>query len=247
MGEKSYVKLTKEQEASLQDVTPGELNQPIDIHELQARRCPECGQALPSTYEPPADEDWSTGIFSCADDSESCVTGLFCPCMLFGRNVESLNEEIPANNACMCHALCVEGGMVLATVIALVPGIDPSTSCLITEGLLFAWWMCGIYTGMARQSLQRKYHLRDSPCDPCGVHCCLHWCALCQEHREMKLHLAENVEETLMSPPRIQEMKTIQEENTKDVESASSSSSYSSSTRQESEDSKNMELQVVES
>lgn len=63
----------------------------------------------------------------------------------------------------------------------------------------------------------------------------------------MKLHLAENVEETLMSPPRIQEMKTIQEENTKDVESASSSSSYSSSTRQESEDSKNTELQVVES
>lgn len=34
MGEKSYVKLTKEQEASLQDVTPGELNQPIDIHEV---------------------------------------------------------------------------------------------------------------------------------------------------------------------------------------------------------------------
>lgn len=88
------------------------------------------------------------------------MTGLFCPCILFGRNVESLNEEIPANTACICHGLCVEGGMVLAAVIAFVPGIDPGTSCLITEGLLFAWWMCGIYTGMARQSLQRKYHLK---------------------------------------------------------------------------------------
>lgn len=34
MGEKSYVKLTREQEASLQDITPGELNEPIDIHEV---------------------------------------------------------------------------------------------------------------------------------------------------------------------------------------------------------------------
>ena len=88
------------------------------------------------------------------------MTGLFCPCVLFGRNIENLNDEIPSNNACMCHVLCVEGGMVLAAIIAFVPGIDPSTSCLITEGLFFAWWMFGIYTGMARQSLQRKYHLK---------------------------------------------------------------------------------------
>lgn len=33
MGD-NYVKLTKEQEDSLQDVTPGELNQPIDVHEV---------------------------------------------------------------------------------------------------------------------------------------------------------------------------------------------------------------------
>lgn len=88
------------------------------------------------------------------------MTGIFCPCMLFGRNVEALNDEIPSNNACICHMLCVEGGMALAAITAFIPGIDPSTSCLITEGLLFTWWMCGIYTGMARQSLQRKYHLK---------------------------------------------------------------------------------------
>lgn len=82
---------------------------------------------------------------------------------------------------------------------------------------------------------------QDSPCDPCAVHCCFHWCAVCQEHREMKLHLAESVEDTMTSPPRVQEMNTIEKD-----ESISSSSSYSSSTRQDSEDSKNMELQVVE-
>ncbi|XP_076902903.1 cell number regulator 6-like [Bidens hawaiensis] len=243
MGDKSYVKLTKEQESSLQDVTPGELNQPIDVHQLNARRCPECGQALPSSYEPPADEDWSTGLLSCADDSESCMTGLFCPCVLFGRNIETLNEEIPANNACMCHALCVEGGMALAGITACIPGIDPGTLCLLTECLFFAWWMCGIYTGMARQTLQRKYHLKNSPCDPCAVHCCLHWCALCQEHREMKVHLADSVEETLISPPSIQEMKPIVERNEKD--GVPTSSSHASSSQQDGENAKNTELQVV--
>lgn len=32
----------------------------------------ECGQPLPETYEPPADEDWTTGIFGCTEHPESC-------------------------------------------------------------------------------------------------------------------------------------------------------------------------------
>lgn len=88
------------------------------------------------------------------------LTGLFCPCVLFGRNVETLKEEISQNGACICHVIFVEGGMALAAITALFNGIDPDTTLLITEGLLFAWWGCGIYTSMARQSLQRKYHLK---------------------------------------------------------------------------------------
>ena len=87
-------------------------------------------------------------------------TGLFCPCVLFGRNVESLREDTPWTTPCMCHAVCVEGGMALAAATAIFHGSDPRTAFLICEGLLFAWWMCGIYTGLARQSLQKKYHLK---------------------------------------------------------------------------------------
>lgn len=87
-------------------------------------------------------------------------TGLFCPCVLFGRNVETIREEIPWNNACVCHAMCVEGGIAVATATAFFHGIDPKTSVLICETLLFAWWMCAIYTGLFRQSLQKKYHLK---------------------------------------------------------------------------------------
>ncbi|WOH14857.1 hypothetical protein DCAR_0934384 [Daucus carota subsp. sativus] len=231
MAEGTYVKLTKDQN-SLQEINPGELNQPIDVARVTARKCPECGQPLPQSYEPPADEDWSTGICGCAEDTESCFTGLFCPCVLFGRNVETLQEEISQNGACICHVIFVEGGMALAAITALVSGIDPDTTLLIVEGLLFAWWGCGIYTSMARQSLQRKYHLKDSPCDPCMVHCCMHWCALCQEYREMRSRLGDNHHEgTIVNPPPTQEMNVItkQESANSKQESASSKQEQASS------------------
>ena len=83
-------------------------------------------------------------------------TGLFCPCVLFGRNVENIREDIPWNKPCICHAICIEGGIALAAATAIFHGIDPRTSFLIGEGLLFSWWMCGIYTGLIRQQVQKK-------------------------------------------------------------------------------------------
>lgn len=40
--------------------------------QLDVRKCHECGQPLPESFEPPADENWTTGIFGCAEDSQSC-------------------------------------------------------------------------------------------------------------------------------------------------------------------------------
>ncbi|KAG1360759.1 cell number regulator 6 [Cocos nucifera] len=213
---RQYVKLTKDQDAPMEEIQPGELNQPIRVPQLEVRRCTECGQALPESYEPPADEAWTTGIFGCFEDMESCWTGLFCPCVLFGHNVEKIQEEIPWKNACICHAICVEGGIALAAATAVFHGIDPETSFLIGEGLLFAWWMCGIYTGLFRQSLQKKYHLKNSPCDPCMVHCCMHWCANCQEHRETKGRLSDNtvMQTTIINPPTVQEMNANENKET---------------------------------
>nr|CAB3502324.1 unnamed protein product [Digitaria exilis] len=57
--------------------------------------------------------------------------------------------------------------------------------------------------------LNQPVHVpQNSPCDPCMVHCCLHWCANCQEHRERRGRLAENsaVPMTVVNPPPVQEM-----------------------------------------
>ncbi|KAK6121914.1 hypothetical protein DH2020_044339 [Rehmannia glutinosa] len=271
-----YVKLTKDQ-APLEDIKPGELNQPIDVpqwkimsllldyssyhrecfivlpstrrlngleleldkraeiseqptcrdfrsKELHVRKCNECGQPLPESYQAPADEPWTTGIFDCAEDTESLRMGLFCPCVLFGRNVEQVREDTPWTGPCICHAIFIEGGLAFAAATAALHGIiDPRTTFLICEGLFFSWWMCGIYTGLMRQSLQKKYHLKNSPCDPCLVHCCMHWCALCQEHREMKARLSDDtvLPMTVVNPPPVQEMNVVAASDSRDPASTS--------------------------
>ncbi|OVA15219.1 Uncharacterized protein family Cys-rich [Macleaya cordata] len=158
-----YVKLTKDQDAPVEDIRPGELNQPVQVPQLTVHRCNECGQPLPESYEPPSDEAWSTGIFGCADDTDSCLTGLFCPCVLFGRNVESLREDIEWTKPCICHAIFVEGGIAVAVATAVFHGIEPRTSFLICESLMFAWWMCGIYTALALEQVQNS-HMQTGTC-----------------------------------------------------------------------------------
>ncbi|KAF5760070.1 putative PLAC8 motif-containing protein [Helianthus annuus] len=220
-----YVKLNKDQAPV--EINPGELNQPIEVPQLNVRKCNECGQPLPESFEPPAVEPWTTGIFGCAEDTESCWSGLFCPCVLFGRNYENLRDDYASGTtACVLHAIFIEGGLAVAATTAALHGIiDPRTSFLICEGVLFGWWMCGIYTGIVRQMLQKKYHLKNSPCDPCLVHCCLHWCALCQEHREMKGRLSDNfvMPMTLVNAPPVQQMNSA-EDNQGSSSSAPSSS-----------------------
>lgn len=85
-------------------------------------------------------------------------------------------------------------------------------------------------------SLGANLIVQDSPCDPCMVHCCLHWCALCQEHREIKGRPIDNTTTlaTIVDPPLVQEMDAIQ-----DKKSSSSSS-------EEIADHNNLQIQPLE-
>lgn len=204
-----YVKLTKDQAPFEDNSEPGELIQPIDVPQLHVRKCNNCRQPLPEGYQVHKDEPWTTGIFHCAEDPESCKTGLFCPCVLFGRNVEQVREGVTWTRPCICHAVFVEGGLTVAAATAALHGfIEPRTTFLICEALVYSWWICGLYSSIIRQLLQKKYHLKNSPCNSFLVHCCLHWCALCQEHREMKARLSDGtvMSTTIMKPPPVQKM-----------------------------------------
>ncbi|KAH7843685.1 hypothetical protein Vadar_019559 [Vaccinium darrowii] len=205
-----YAKLTPDEQGPFEEIRPGELNQPIDVPRLLVRKCNHCQQPLPENFVPITDEPWTTGIFGCAEDPDSCWTGLLCPCVLFGRNVERLSDGSSWIPPCVCHAFFCEGGIALAaTATALAfHGID--ISLLSLSGVYIYACLIGVSTfaGTSRLRLQRKYHLKDSPCVPSMVHCCLHWCALCQEHREMKERLSDKdvALATVVDPPQIQEM-----------------------------------------
>jgi hypothetical protein len=67
-----YVKLGKEQDVPVEEIRPGELNQPVHVPQLVVHKCGECGQPLPDSYKPPSNEPWTTGIFGCGEDMDSC-------------------------------------------------------------------------------------------------------------------------------------------------------------------------------
>ncbi|KAF0928718.1 hypothetical protein E2562_006140 [Oryza meyeriana var. granulata] len=131
-----------------------------DWFELERKRSGECGQKLPESYQASANEPWTTGICGCAEDAES-RTGLFCRCVLFGHNVEALREDIPWTTPCTCHVVCVEGGIALASLTAIFPSIDPSTSVRIGEVLYIAG-----ASGAWFDQTQRGLHICGCACFP---------------------------------------------------------------------------------
>ncbi|GAB2233376.1 hypothetical protein Drorol1_Dr00002598 [Drosera rotundifolia] len=114
---------------------------------------------------------------------------------------------MPWTIPCCCHAICVEGCLAVAAATAFMNGADPNMPYQVLQCLLIAWACCANCGDISRQSLQEKYHLENTPCHPCLVHSCfcLHWCALCQEHRELSLHRPDYAISP-MTPPPVQQM-----------------------------------------
>jgi hypothetical protein len=44
----------------------------VVVAQLVVHKCGECGQPLPDSYKPPSNEPWTTGIFGCGEDMDSC-------------------------------------------------------------------------------------------------------------------------------------------------------------------------------
>lgn len=84
--------------------------------------------------------------------------GAVCPCMLYGHNVERLEEgKTSWREPCIYHAVFVEGGLALAAGTGILHCLQTP---LIFEGLICTWMLCSTLTSNYRISLQRKYHLQ---------------------------------------------------------------------------------------
>ncbi|XP_078164446.1 cell number regulator 10-like [Carex rostrata] len=102
---------------------------------------------------------WSTGLFDCYDDIDNCCMTCFCPCITFGQIAEIVDHG----------------------------SISCCASSSLYTGLMFLTGCHWLYSCFYRKKLRGHFFLEDSPCGDCCVHCCCEPCALCQEHRELRL------------------------------------------------------------
>ncbi|XP_038997336.1 cell number regulator 2-like [Hibiscus syriacus] len=119
--------------------------------------------------------EWSTGLCDCFSDVSLCCLTTFCPCITFGRN----SSIISKGSLSFCESC------LLYVLVHHVLGLFPSV-------------LCGCFY---RRKMREEFGLKQSPCNEFCVHCFCHYCALCQEYRElrnqgfdMKLGWDENVE-----------------------------------------------------
>ncbi|KAL4346468.1 hypothetical protein GQ457_17G016260 [Hibiscus cannabinus] len=111
---------------------------------------------------------WTTGICECYGDVSNCkhrkfrlFTGI-CPCVTMGRNSEIVNRgEIACRSASLIH---------------LASGV-----------VLFGW----IFGSKNRRKLRQHFSLPESPLPDWSTHLLCMWCALCQEHRELRTRGAD--------------------------------------------------------
>ncbi|KAL8157600.1 cell number regulator 2-like [Apium graveolens] len=113
----------------------------------------------PAHYSSNAPTKWSTGLFDCFSDVPNCCLTCFCPCITFGQIAEIVDK-----GSCSCAA-----AGALYAIVQLVTGFGCCYSCFY------------------RTKMRNQYMLTERPCPDFLVHCCCEACALCQEHRELRL------------------------------------------------------------
>ncbi|GMH37515.1 hypothetical protein BSKO_05388 [Bryopsis sp. KO-2023] len=109
-------------------------------------------------------EPWQSGdILNCFDDFDTCVVTGCMPCLVFSENRsmlhghdKSMRDDV---DPCMMY-----------TTLMILSGC--TLQCLYAYG--------------TRTDIRRKYNLEEQPCGDCMTHVFCHFCALCQEYRELK-------------------------------------------------------------
>lgn len=127
-------------------------------------------QGLRAKKLPPT-SDWSSSIFGCFSDMPICCKGLWCPCDLYGHNLENTGND-SSKAGCLTH--CLLGSWYGCPLHFIL-------------GPLAYWFTCDPCLGARHRRLLRfKYGLKEKPCGDCCTHCWCHPCALCQEARQLK-------------------------------------------------------------
>jgi len=97
------------------------------------------------------------GLFGCFADCDNCCITCFCPCVTYAENGVMLRG---GDTSSCCAECCLY-------------------FCVETRARLLG--------KIRRTDIRHKYNLPPKPCNDCCVHFFCHYCALCEEHRELRI------------------------------------------------------------
>lgn len=109
---------------------------------------------------------WKHGLCACAPDVSTCLTGMFCPCILYGRTSYRLSQKSSKKDP-----------------TDLLSYKSTNGSCLLMSAACGLWWM---FPMMQRMRVRRMYKLDGGCADDVLKGCCCCCCVSVQNEREVR-------------------------------------------------------------
>ncbi|KAH7384171.1 PLAC8 family-domain-containing protein [Phaeosphaeria sp. MPI-PUGE-AT-0046c] len=124
------------------------------------------GQISHPNMDSASSKQWRTSLCSCGPDVGTCLTGLFCPCILYGRTSYRLSQKSAKKDPTdMLGYSAVNGHCMLMSI---------------------ACGLGGLFPGLQRSRIRRSYKLDGSMVSDILKGCCCCCCVVVQNEREVK-------------------------------------------------------------
>ncbi|KAL6151778.1 hypothetical protein ACJQWK_10387 [Exserohilum turcicum] len=124
------------------------------------------GQISHPNMESQTSHEWQNGLCSCSPEPSTCLTGLFCPCILYGRTAYRLSQKSAKNDP-----------------TDMLGHSSTNNHCMVMSLSCGLWWL---FPTLHRARIRRAYKITGSCGDDVLKGCCCCCCVAVQNEREVK-------------------------------------------------------------
>lgn len=124
------------------------------------------GQISHPNMELEKSKEWSNGLCACSPDPSTCLTGLFCPCILYGRTSYRLSQKSAKKDP-----------------TDMLGHSSTNGHCIVMGLSCGLWWL---FPMLQRTRIRRAYKLDGSFGSDLLKGCCCCCCVTVQNEREVK-------------------------------------------------------------
>jgi Cys-rich protein (TIGR01571 family) len=124
------------------------------------------GQIAHPNMESESSKEWRTSLCACAPDPSTCLAGLLCPCILYGRTSYRLSQKSAKRDP--TDMLGYSSGNARCGLMAVACGL----------------W--GLFPGLQRTRIRRAYKIEGGVVGDVLRGCCCCCCVVVQNEREVR-------------------------------------------------------------